>query len=88
VSAQVLEKYAGTYELAPNFDLVVTLEDGKLMTQATGQQKVQIYAESESKFFLKVTDAQVEFVRDEAGNVTGLKLYQGGRIMPAKRLKQ
>lgn len=88
ISAQVLEKYAGTYELAPNFNLVMTVEDGKLMTQATGQQKFQLYAESETKFFLKITDAQVEFIRDEAGNVTGLKLYQGGRITPGKRVKQ
>jgi len=88
ISAQVLEKYAGTYELAPNFNLVVTVEDGRLMTQATGQQKLQLYAESETKFFLKATDAQVEFIRDEAGNVTGLKLYQGGRITPAKKAKQ
>ena len=87
ISAQVLEKYAGTYELAPNVNVSMTVEDGRLMTQITGQQKYPLYAESESRFFLKVVDAQVEFVRDEAGNVTGLKLYQGGRTTAAKRVK-
>jgi len=87
VNAGILEKYVGTYELAPNFHLIVTLEDGKLMTQATGQQKVQVFAESETKFFLKATDAQIEFIRDEAGNVTSLKLYQGGRIMSANKMR-
>ena len=79
--------HAGAYELAPNFILTVTVEDGNLMTQATGQQKVRVYAESETKFFLKVTDAQIEFIKDDSGTVTGLKLYQAGRIVPAKKLK-
>jgi len=80
-------RYAGVYELAPNFLLTVTLEDGKLMTQATGQSKVQVFPESETKFFLKVTYAQIEFLKDEAGNVNSLKLYQGGQIVPVTKVK-
>jgi uncharacterized protein YneR len=85
--AGILAKYVGTYELAPGFALAVTLEDGKLMTQATGQSKVQVYPESETRFFLKVTDAQIEFVKDESGAVASLKLYQAGRILPARKIK-
>lgn len=77
VSPEVLARYPGTYELQPGFDLVVTLEDGKLMTQATGQGKVQVYPETETKFFLKVTDAQIEFFTDGKGAVTHLMLHQG-----------
>ena len=53
------------------------LEDGKLMTQATGQGKVQVFPETETKFFLKVTDAQIEFFKDDKGAVTHLVLHQG-----------
>jgi len=88
LDATVLQRYVGVYELAPNFRLNVTLEEGKLMTQATGQPKVQIFPESESRFFLKVVDAQIEFIRDESGNAASLKLYQGGRITPARKLKE
>jgi hypothetical protein len=77
VSPSAMAQYAGTYELRPGFDLVITLEGDKLMSQATGQGKVQIYPETETKFFLKVTDAQVEFLRDDKGNVTHLMLHQG-----------
>jgi CubicO group peptidase (beta-lactamase class C family) len=87
LDSAILQKYVGVYELAPSFLLTVTLEDGKLMTQATGQSKVQVFPESETKFFLKVTDAQLEFIKDDTGNVTSLKLYQGGQIVPAKKLK-
>lgn len=77
VSPAILAQYAGTYELQPGFDMVVTLEEGKLMTQATGQGKTQVYPETETKFFLKVTDAQIEFFKDGKGAVTHLMLHQG-----------
>ena len=85
VSPKILAEYAGTYELSPGFDLVVTLEGTQLMSQATGQPKVQLFAESETKFFLKVVDAQVEFFRNDKGAVTHLMLHQGGRDMKAPR---
>jgi len=85
VSPKILAEYAGTYQLAPAFDLVITVEGEKLMSQATGQPKVQLFAESETKFFLKVVDAQIEFFRDNKGAVTHLMLHQGGRDMKAPR---
>jgi serine-type D-Ala-D-Ala carboxypeptidase/endopeptidase len=77
VSPSILAQYPGTYELQPGFDLVVTLEGSNLMTQATGQGKVQVFPETETKFFLKVTDAQIEFFKDSKGAVTYLVLHQG-----------
>ena len=77
VSPKILSDYAGTYQLRPGFDLVVTLEGEQLMAQATGQPKFPIFAESPTKFFLKVVDAEVEFFRDDKGAVTSLVLHQG-----------
>ena len=75
----MLQDYVGTYQLTPSFSLSMTLENGQLMTQATGQPKFPLFAESETKFFLKVVDAEVEFVRDPATHaVTKLILYQNG----------
>lgn len=79
VTSAILAKYVGVYEVDPGFNLVMTLEDGKLMTQATGQPKFQLFAESDTKFFLKVVDAEVEFFTNEKGEVTHLVLHQGGR---------
>ena len=72
VDPKILSSYAGTYELMKGFDLVVTVEDGQLVTQATGQGKVPIYAESETKFFPTVIPAEIEFVKDDQGKVTSL----------------
>jgi len=79
LSPKVLAQYVGRYELSPNFSLTMTLEDGHLMTQATGQEKLQLYPETETMFFLKVVDAQVEFFKNDKGEVTHLVLHQGGR---------
>jgi CubicO group peptidase (beta-lactamase class C family) len=79
VSPAILKTYVGTYELTPAFSITVTLEDGQLMTQATNQPKLPVFAESETLFFLKVVDAQVEFVKNDKGEVTNLVLHQGGR---------
>jgi len=79
VSPKILADYVGTYELSPTFSIVMTLEDGQLMTQATRQPKFPLFAESDTKFFLKVVDAQVEFFRDEKGAVTHIVLHQNGR---------
>ena len=79
VDEKILETYAGTYALRPNFDLVVTVKDGQLITQATGQGPVPILAESETKFFPAQFDAEIEFVKDDQGKVTGIVLRQGGQ---------
>lgn len=49
--------------------------------------EVELFPETETKFFLKVVDAQVEFVTDSSGSVTSLVLTQGGLRMTAKRTR-
>jgi serine-type D-Ala-D-Ala carboxypeptidase/endopeptidase len=85
VDPKLLAEYVGTYQLAPTFAIAITLEDGKLSAQATGQPKFPIFAESPAKFFLKVVDAQIEFSRDGTGAVTSLTLYQNGNAAKGKR---
>ncbi len=85
VSPKILAQYAGTYELRAGFDLVIALEGDQLVAQATGQGKLPLFAESETKFFYKVIDAQVEFFKDDKGAVTSLVLHQGAAEMKAPR---
>ncbi len=87
VAANVLETYVGEYELAPTFSIVVTLEAGALFLQATGQGKAPMFAESETKFFLRVVDAQVSFTKDDSSTVTGLVLHQNGANQPGQKVR-
>ncbi len=79
VDPKVLAQYVGTYELAPTFSIAMTLEGGRLMAQGTGEPKVPLHAESETKFFLTEVDAEVEFFKNDKGEVAYLMLHQGGR---------
>jgi CubicO group peptidase (beta-lactamase class C family) len=87
LSTDGLNKYAGVYELMPQFSLKVFVEDGKLFGQATGQQKAQLFPQKEDYFFLKVVDAQIEFAKDAAGKVTSLTLFQGGQKLAGKKVE-
>jgi hypothetical protein len=87
VDPKIYEKYVGEYQLAPGFIITVRTKDNRIFTQATGQQEVEIYPRSETEFFLKVVDAQITFVADQSGSVTGLVLHQGGQDMPADKIK-
>jgi CubicO group peptidase (beta-lactamase class C family) len=84
---KVLEAYVGEYELAPNFIMTVTQEGDRLMVQPTGQGKSEIFAESETKFFSKIVDAQIVFNKNDKGLVEKMTLYQGGREVPGKKIK-
>lgn len=85
IPVEMMAKYVGTYEVAPGFAVVMTLEGNQLMTQGTGQPKVPMFAESEQKFFLKVVDAEVEFFKNDKGEVTHCVIYQGGQQIKATK---
>jgi hypothetical protein len=85
VPLETLSRYAGSYTLAPNFVLTISLEDGQLMAQATGQPKAPVFAETETLFFYKIVEATLEFQVDAAGAVTGLVLKQNGMTIPGPR---
>ena len=87
VATDVLDRCVGDYQLAPGFVLTITMKDGQLLAQATGQPAVPIYPESETRFYYKVVDAQIEFRLGKSGQVEGLTLFQAGREMPAKKME-
>ncbi len=79
--AASLSKYVGSYEIAPAAILTIPLEGDQLLAQLTGQGKLPIFAQSETLFFLKVVDAQLEFAPDASSVV----LHQAGRSTKAAR---
>jgi CubicO group peptidase (beta-lactamase class C family) len=82
-----LAKYVGEYELAPNLRVTVTQQQNRLFAQATGRDNYEVFAESESKFFLDIADVKLEFVADESHSFNKIRLYQGGQVREGKRVK-
>jgi CubicO group peptidase (beta-lactamase class C family) len=82
-----LNLYGGEYELTPSFHIVITVENGMLQGQATGQGKNTLFAEKANFFFLKVVDAQIEFLPGPDGKTDRLVLYQNGQKVEGKKIK-
>ena len=85
VDPKVLARYIGTYALNPNFNLTFTVDGDQLMTQATDQPKIPIFPESPTKFFLKITNVEVEFFTNDKGEVSYLILHQNGHDLRAMK---
>lgn len=87
VPGAVLDSYVGEYQLAPGFTITIRRDGDGLRGRATGQSEVTLLAQSETRFALQEVDASVDFERDASGAVTRLVLHQGGRDLPAPRIK-
>jgi hypothetical protein len=83
---EILKRYVGKYARRPGLDLVITLEgDRQLMAESTGQFKYPLFAESETRFFFKDVDADIEFAKSASGAVDHLILHRGPVYETARR---
>jgi CubicO group peptidase (beta-lactamase class C family) len=72
---EALSRYVGTYESTPTVRLVVALDDGQLVIQRTGSPPTPVFAHSDTKFFFKDSEDQLEFVKDAQGNIIAVIRY-------------
>jgi D-alanyl-D-alanine-carboxypeptidase/D-alanyl-D-alanine-endopeptidase len=86
VSPSLLERYVGAYQLAPEFVIQVSVRNGALYAQATGQSPLRLWAETQLDFFFKEVDAQVTFVV-EGESVSALVLHQNGADQRARKVR-
>lgn len=84
---RLYDAYTGEYELAPGVVFTIRKEADRLLARVTGQEFFEIFPESKDKFFYKVVDAQITFLRDGQNHVTGLMLHQNGQDQRAKRTR-
>lgn len=87
LSPEILAKYEGVYELQHSFQIEIKIEEDRIFAQATGQPQIEIFAENEYSFFLKVVDAQIVFNLDADGSTTSLTLFQGGQEIKGEKIK-
>ena len=83
-----LDAFVGRYQLVPGFVLSFFVEDGKLMTQATGQNKLALTAESATEFAVVGVRARVAFHMGPDGKATAVTLFQGGQERRAERIAE
>lgn len=86
VDPAVYDDYAGRYRLTEDLVFTVTRQGDRLFVQLTGQPRFEVFPESETKFFLRVVDAQITFGRGGDGGVDHLVLHQNDMDQRADRL--
>src|SRR5260221_1368272 len=82
VDPKVYDAYVGQYEMRPGFIFTVKRDGNRLISQATGQQEIEIQPLSETRFFALGPDAEISFVKNDKGAVDQIILHQGGRDQP------
>lgn len=76
VSPEILNKYIGTYDLSSTNKIEISIDDGNLMALVAYQPKIKLIPESETRFFSRIPDMQIEFLKDTQGSFTSLVLCQ------------
>jgi dipeptidyl aminopeptidase/acylaminoacyl peptidase len=87
VDPTISNAYVGEYDYGHGEILTVTREEERLFAQVTGQPACEIFPKSETEFFWKIVNAQIEFVKDNEGKVIKAILNQGGKKSEGPKIK-
>jgi hypothetical protein len=90
VAPEILETYAGSYDLQSLAQFEVRFEDDRLFLQSRdGQDWERLYPETETSFFVESQlDSRFVFLVEDAGTVTGMQLiFHGIPLPPAEKVE-
>ena len=87
IDPAIYDAYVGKYLFDTGMIFTVTKENNRLWGQPAGAQKAELFPESATKFFARVTDAQVSFQRDDQGKVAQATLHQGAQNFTGRRIE-
>ena len=84
---KILNAYVGEYQIAPNFIIKISVDGNRVFAQPTGQERLELFAETEMDFFLEAVDAELTLVKDDKGQVTHAVLHQNKVDQKANKIK-
>ena len=80
------DKFVGAYHLYPDTVVWVTRDGSHYLVRLTGRQTIEVFPESQTKFFSSEIPLQYSFDTDTSGRVGGLVLHQSGMEQGAARI--
>ena len=88
IDPKLFDEFVGQYVFVDNPDAVLSVfrEGDKFFISATGQSRIEVFAEAENKLFVKMFEGQATFVRDAQGKVNGLIWRQNSQESLARRI--
>lgn len=86
VDPSLYERYIGTYQIAPEFQVSIIVEGDRLQIQGAGQSSLALYPSSETEFFARIIDLQIVFNQATDGTVDSLTLLEDGQEIIAPKV--
>jgi D-alanyl-D-alanine carboxypeptidase len=87
VAPEKLDRLTGQYQLAPEQVVTIFRKGNELWLRAPSGGELQLFAESETKWFAKEAAIELTFeLGQSGGKAAGLQMHQSGRARPATRV--
>ncbi len=88
VPDEILEKYTGRYKQPDGSITLISTKENVIIISGGRWPKTIFYPEAINKFFRREWDTQLEFIKDETGEITKMIMYQdGNKYAEAERIK-
>jgi CubicO group peptidase (beta-lactamase class C family) len=87
VSAAVLRKYQGVFEINPAFTLTFTLVGDELFAATPENKSIRMVPETATLFRTEGLNAEIEFIKSATGAINKIVLHQQGQLIPGVRAK-
>lgn len=80
VDASVLQQYVGKYKYdkTPRKPITISLENGGLVARKKGEPDFNLQAESLNRFFITAVEAEMEFIKNNQGEIEKMIIHQNG----------
>lgn len=79
------DRLVGVYHSTVGFDMMITVTRGRLFTQLTGQQPLELIKGENDRFRIKVVDAEIGFEMPKEGEAISATLFQNGMEIRCER---
>jgi hypothetical protein len=83
VDQELFDSYLGEYQAGPDLLIKIVREKGRLFAQASGYPSIELRPESAAEFALSAINGRLTFIKNEKGEVAGLRLQLSGQELAA-----
>jgi len=84
---EIFDRYCGEYEISPGSSIRIFRQGQRFWVQVEGQRQVEILPESETRFFGRLLEVEINFSLDAEGRANALTLIQGRKEIQARKIR-
>lgn len=83
-----IQRFQGTFRMEDGMEMTFTVAEDLFWLELPGNQRFQLFAQSETRFFVKEFAAACSFVINASGDADQMIWHQSGRDFPAIRTQE